>query len=77
MMKKLLILLGVIAFIFTLATAENKCGTDKSGKKIQTKCDSGKCDKGKKSENKCDNGKSDNSKKIPVKGKCGKGKCGE
>jgi len=76
-MKKLLILLGVFAFIFTLATAENKCGTDKSGKKIQTKCDSGKCDKGKKSENKCDNGKSESSKKIPVKGKCGQGKCGE
>jgi len=76
-MKKLLILLGAIALTFTLATAENKCGTDKSGKKIQTKCDSAKCDKGKKSENKCDNGKSESSKKIPVKGKCGKGKCGE
>ena len=61
-MKKLLILLGSITLIFTLAAAEGKCNTDSNSTKTETKCD---------------NGKSDSSKKIPEKGKCGQGKCGD
>lgn len=61
-MKKLLILLGAVALIFTLAPAEGKCNKDQ---KTEMKCDSGKCGEG-----------NNTQKKVPAKGKCGQGKCG-
>jgi len=65
-MKKLLIMLGAIALAFTLSTAEGKCnkGNDDNAKK-EMKSESGKCASDKNS-----------TKKVPVKGKCGQGKCG-
>jgi len=65
-LKKLLILLGAISLAFTLSTAEGKCNksNDDNAKK-EMKCESGKCASDK-----------NNTKKVPVKGKCGQGKCG-
>ena len=65
-MKKLLILLGAISLAFTLSTAEGKCNKDNSDNaKKEMKCESGKCASDK-----------NITKKVPVKGKCGQGKCG-
>jgi len=65
-MKKLLILLGAISLAFTLSIAEGKCNKDNNDNaKKEMKCESGKCASDK-----------NNTKKVPVKGKCGQGKCG-
>jgi len=55
-----------MALTFTLSIAEGKCSGNKcdSSKKTE-KCSSGKCDSDKNA-----------TKKVPVKGKCGQGKCG-
>jgi len=79
-MKKLLILLGAMALIFTLATAEGKCGEGKCGEgaKTEKKSDNGKCSGDKKSQKcsgdkkdmKCEAGKCNGEKKATPK-KCG------
>lgn len=82
-MKKLLVLLGAIALTFTLANAGEKCESGKCNgdmKKMEKKCNGGKCDASKKNVKKCNGAKCSADKKekkeAPAKGKCGQGKCG-
>lgn len=70
-----LLLLGALAFLITLATAEGKCGNTTEA----MKCKTGKCGNSTKMM-KCKTGKCSTdkniTKKVPQKGKCGQGKCG-
>jgi len=85
-MKKLLqlglILAGSVALSLTISNA--KCATGSEAPKIMKKCESGKCSAGKCGEagmkdamkKEINTTKPSAEKKVPVKGKCGVGKCG-